>query len=182
MGKCEPRCAAPDSPVRSKLNFYRRSGDPLTPQPCRSRQRPSFVFDKSGGLHDGQYLRWVSLAEPSIRRHAIDRDRRPKQQRRRPNRKGPSQPASHAIRVQHAVLSQHDVERSLRRESQATRSITHWDSSFLFPREQRGSQPNDPIVTHLSIAQSAHAADRTGRGRGIHLYGRDHCRRIRSVR
>src|SRR5262249_62337472 len=58
--------------------FLPRLGRPLNPQLVDLGRL--LWFDKSGGPPRRQYVRWVSLAEPRIRRHAVDRDRHPEQQ------------------------------------------------------------------------------------------------------
>ena len=68
----------------------------------------------------------------------------------------------------------------------STRSGDPFDNSLGFrfpPPEGDTSFPaNDPVITHLLIAQGHMPAHRVGRGSGLHWYGRHHRSTLRHLR
>ena len=96
---------------RVESTLEKRLGRPIDPD-LADLGRLLF-FDKDPGPARRQRLRGLPLAVQRLRRHAIDRHRRPEQRARRPAPRRPAQPAPHADGPQHRVLPEAHVERPL---------------------------------------------------------------------
>ena len=122
---------------------------------ARATTRPS---DRSGSRRSGpaallrqdhrpaqrQHLRRLPLAHQRLRRHPVDRHRRPEQQPGRPGPHRAPQPAANADGDQQRLLSEADVERPIQRSSREIRSTTPRASSSRSPRAPRSSPPATP--------------------------------------
>ena len=130
----------------------RRLGRPIDRQ--ARRPRPAALVRHDPLAAPRQHLRRLPLADQRLRRHAVDRHRRPEQQRRRPEPQRPAQPAPLADGGQHGVLSELDVERPLLRA--VGRSVRQLAGLHVPAArgQRRASRPAIRVVTHLLSAQA----------------------------